>query len=107
VLLQGCYSRHAKYNVDERGPAVNIEPYPDNVAIQGPAAEIPTEQIDNLIRLLVTIHHRFGNTCVKYRIRWGANGLWAEDEQSKEITRLKTNLKTLRKRIAKMKGVQK
>lgn len=64
---------------------MKIEPYPDDVAVCGP--ETPDiDQIDDLIRLLVTIRHRFGNTAVRFnRLCWGATALWASDSQAKRI----------------------
>lgn len=58
---------------------MQVEPYDDGVACAGPSAP-ECEQIDDLIRLLVTISHRWGNTAVKYRVSWGGSALWAEDE---------------------------
>ena len=71
---------------------MEVEPYPSDVACAGPSAP-KCEQIDDLIRLLVTIRERWGNTAVKYRIQWGANALWAEDTAKQEIARLKKRLK--------------
>lgn len=70
---------------------MNIEPYPDGVACAGPEAPV-ADQIDDLIRLLVTIRHRWGNTAVRYRVRWGASGLWAHDEQKQRIADLENCL---------------
>jgi hypothetical protein len=63
---------------------MNVEPYPKDVACCGPDAPA-CEQIDDLIRLLVTIRERFGNTAIKYRLQWGGSALWADDEQKKLI----------------------
>lgn len=70
---------------------MNIEPYPGNVPLAGPEAP-NCNQIDDLIKLLVTIRERFGNTAVKYRVQWGANALWAESAQRQEIARLREAL---------------
>lgn len=70
---------------------MTFEPYPDDVACAGPTAP-HCDQIEDLIRLLVTIHHRWGNTAVKYRVQWGASALWAEDEQKQTIEKLQKQL---------------
>lgn len=74
------------------------EPYPSDVACAGPNAP-KCDQIDDLIRLLVTIRERFGNTAIKYRVQWGGNALWAEDEQKREIARLKKRVERMKKQI--------
>src|SRR5690348_902406 len=61
-----------------------IEPYPDNTPLANSPDVPKIEMIDDLIRYLVTVRHRFGNTCVgAYRIRWGSSALWAQDEAQK------------------------
>jgi hypothetical protein len=74
---------------------MNIEPYEDSVACAGPTAP-KCEQIDDLIKLLVTIRDRFGNTAIKYRVTWGGSALWAEDEMRREIAKLKSQVKRLK-----------
>ncbi len=74
-----------------------IEPYPSDVACAGPNAP-KCEQIDDLIKLLVTIRERWGNTAVKYRVQWGGNALWAEDEQKRKIDKLTKQVERLKKR---------
>ena len=64
-----------------------MKPYPDNVPLEGPLQPAATT-IDDLIRLLLTVQKRFGNTCVRYYIQWGASGLHAIDAQEREIERL-------------------
>jgi hypothetical protein len=66
---------------------MEIEPYPSDVACAGPKAP-KCEQIDDLIKLLVTIRERWGNTAVKYRVTWGGNALWVEDEHKRTIAEL-------------------
>ena len=75
---------------------MNVEPYPPEVACAGPEAP-ECGQIDDLIRLLVTIRERFGNTAVRYRVQWGANALWIEDAQKQEITKLKQRSERIRR----------
>lgn len=40
---------------------MNVDPYDSDVACAGPNAP-PCDQIDDLIKLLVTIRHRWGNS---------------------------------------------
>ena len=80
---------------------MQIEPYPNDVACAGPEAP-KADRIEELIRLLVTIQHRFGNTIVRYNVRWGASGLWADDEQKQEITKLKKQLERAKKRYVNL-----
>lgn len=74
---------------------MDIEPHGPDVPVAGPDAPA-CEQIDDLIKLLVTIRHRWGNTAVKYRVSWGGSALWAQDDQKKEIERLKRKLERLK-----------
>lgn len=72
---------------------MNFEPYPDNQVLIGPNAP-NLDQIDDLIRYLVTIRHRFGNTAVTFdgKCTWGANALWVKDSQRGEIAALKERI---------------
>ena len=72
-----------------------VDPYPADVACAGPTAP-KCEQIDDLIKLLVTIRERWGNTAIRYRVQWGGSALWAEDAQKKEIASLKKKLAKLK-----------
>lgn len=63
---------------------MNIEPFADDVALLGPTAPA-IHQIDDLIQHLVTIRHRFGNTAVNFRLRWGSSALWATAEAEKLV----------------------
>lgn len=57
---------------------MNIEPLADNVPLNGPDAP-KADTIDDLIQVLVTIRHRFGNTAVSVNsLKWGASALWAD-----------------------------
>lgn len=80
--------------MDERLRPYPITPYSNDVAASGPTAP-KCDRIDDLIRLLVTIRHRFGNTAVKYRVAWGGSEHWCADELHKEIDRLKAENETL------------
>ena len=80
-----------------------VEPYPPDVAVAGLDAP-KCDQIDDLIRLLVTIRERWGNTAVRYRVQWGASALWAEDDQKREIEKLKKQVAKLKTRGAPAKG---
>lgn len=73
---------------------MNIEPYADDVSCAGTNAP-KADQIDDLLRLLATIRHRYGNTAIKYRVTWGGSAFWAEDAQRTEIDRLKKRIKRL------------
>ena len=79
---------------------MNIEPYANDVACAGPSAP-KCEQIDDLIKLLVTIRHRWGNTAIRYRISWGGSSLWAEDAMRRKIDRLNRTAKRLKAKSAK------
>jgi hypothetical protein len=74
---------------------MNVEPFADHVAIAGPDAH-KCDQIDDLIRLLVTVRSRFGNTAVRYRVQWGSAALWADDAQKREIEKLLAKVKRLK-----------
>lgn len=52
-----------------------IELYDDDVALMGKDAPPKAKNIDDLIKYLATIKHRFGNTAVEYQISWGASAL--------------------------------
>jgi hypothetical protein len=83
---------------------MNVEPYEDGVACAGPTAP-DCDRIDDLLRLLVTIRERWGNTAVRYRFQWGAAALWAEDGQKKELAKLKAKIERLKRKAAKANGV--
>jgi hypothetical protein len=74
---------------------MQVEPYPSDVACAGPNAP-KCERIDDLIKLLVTIRERWGNTAIGYRVQWGGTALWVEDAQKQEIAKLKKKLKKSR-----------
>jgi hypothetical protein len=80
--------------------AMNIEPYSPDVAAAGPNAP-KCEQIDDLIRLLVTIRERFGNTSINYRVTWGGSSLWIEDEMRQKIAKLERKVARQKKQLAK------
>jgi hypothetical protein len=73
---------------------MNIEPYPDGTPLMN-SQDVPRiEMIDDLIRYLVTVRHRFGNTTVAaYRVRWGASALWAQHDAEK-LVQLTERLRT-------------
>lgn len=76
---------------------MEVEPYPNDVPVSGSDAP-KCEQVDDLIKLLITIRHRYGNTAIRYRIQWGGSALWAEDEQKRKIDKLEKQLKRLKAR---------
>lgn len=66
---------------------MQIEPFADDVPLAGEDA--PTaDQIDDLIKILVTTRKRFGNTAVRYSVQWGGSALQVRDKQRAEIERL-------------------
>jgi hypothetical protein len=75
---------------------MNIEPFDDEVPVVGEKAPC-ANQIDDLIRLLVTIRHRWGNTAVQYRVTWGGSALWAQDDLRKQIAKLERKIKKLKR----------
>jgi len=56
---------------------IDLKPYEQGVPLQGMDAP-PLNDVEDWIRYLMTIRHRFGNTIVKGRVNWGAAGLWVE-----------------------------
>lgn len=74
---------------------MNVESWPGDVACSGPSAP-KCKQIDDLIKLLVTIRERFGNTAIKYDVKWGSYALWVADAQRIEIEKLKMKIKRLK-----------
>lgn len=52
-----------------------IEIYSDDTPLAGENKPPHPQMIDELIKLLATIHHRFGNTRVAFSLKWGANAL--------------------------------
>lgn len=80
---------------------MEIQPFGSDIACAGPTAP-DCEQIDDLIKLLVTIRERYGNTAVRYRISWGASALWAEDAQKKEIATLTKSVARLKAKLARV-----
>jgi hypothetical protein len=66
-------------------------PFSDNTPLCGPDAP-EAKQIDDLIRYLVTVRSRFGNTCVNYSIQWGATSLHMQDKLQREVAELKSKL---------------
>ena len=59
-------------------------PFANDVPLAGPEAPSP-RMIEGVIRLLATIHKRFGNTCMSYSMSWGSNALHVEDAYRKEL----------------------
>ncbi len=64
------------------------EPYPDDQALAGPDMP-PMKTIMDMIRYCITVHERFGNTCVEdVRLKWGGCALNARGDKDIEIERL-------------------
>lgn len=77
---------------------MNMEPYPGDVALTGP--HVPcADRLEDLLKLLVTIHKRFGNTSITYRLTWGGIAMCVQDAQQRENARLKKANAKLRKQL--------
>jgi hypothetical protein len=81
---------------------MKIEPYGSGVSAAGPEAP-KCEHIDELIKLLVTIRKRWGNTDIKYRISWGGLALCVEDAEKTEIDRLTKLVAKKNKQLKRLK----
>ncbi len=57
---------------------IEVEPFADDVPLNGPGRP-KVETADELLRLLATIRHRWGNTVITFSGKWGSNALWARD----------------------------
>lgn len=66
---------------------MHVLPFDNDTPLLGDGAP-DARQIDDLLRVLATIRHRFGNTAVRYSIQWGSQGCRAIDGQKREIERL-------------------
>ena len=84
---------------------MEVIPHGRDVACAGPNAPA-CEQIDDLIKLLVTIRERWGNTAVRYHINWGSNALWAEDSQKRKIDSLTKSLQRLKAKVKRIRAGQ-
>ena len=54
---------------------IEVEIYDGDTALLGEDAPPKAKNIDDLIKYLATISHRFGNTAVDYSVSWGASAL--------------------------------
>ncbi len=52
-----------------------IEIYSDDTPLMGPGSPEHAVSIEDLIKYLATVKHRFGNTRVKHSIQWGSLAL--------------------------------
>ena len=75
-----------------------IVPWPGDVPLCGEQTP-KIDQILDLIKYLVTVHARWGNTAVQFRVTWGGSALWAADELRKEISQLTTQRDELAKAL--------
>jgi len=60
-------------------PTEDLKPFDDGVALAGPERPKDDGFIEHLIRYLLTVHKRFGNTCVTTNLQWGATALHQMD----------------------------
>jgi len=66
----------------------NYSPYDDDQALAGPDMP-PMKTIMDIIRYCITVHERFGNTCVDdVRLKWGACALNSMDDSRKDKARM-------------------
>ena len=59
----------------------------DDTALMGPEAPKWNGQIEHLICYLLTVHKRFGNTCITANLQWGATAMWKQDELREMVKR--------------------
>ena len=74
----------------------------DDTALQGPNAPKNDGHIEHLIRYLLTVYDRFGNTAITCdcKLQWGATALWKRDEQKKRITDLERDLAAAQEQLS-------
>ena len=60
--------------------------------LMGPDAPPHPKHIFDLLRLLLTIYHRFGNTAVTFNLQWGSSALWQRDALIEELAETKVTL---------------
>ena len=77
----------------------NLTAWDDDTALRGPDAPKWDGHIEHLIRYLLTVHKRFGNTTVTVDLQWGATALWKRDEQKERIVELEQELNDIRGRL--------
>lgn len=63
----------------------DLKPWADDVALRGPNAPKNDGSVEHLIRYLLSVHQRFGNTCITCNLQWGAAALWKRDEQRLQL----------------------
>lgn len=67
----------------------------DDVALMGPDAPKWNGQIEHLIRYLLTVYRRFGNTAITADLQWGASALHKQDAQKYDIAYLEATVENL------------
>jgi hypothetical protein len=73
-----------------------LKPWADDVALRGPDAPKNDDMIEHLICYLLTVHKRFGNTCVTNNLQWGAAAMHKRDpylERIEELSKALTAIK--------------
>ena len=75
------------------------EPYAGDQALAGPNAP-PMKTIMDLIRYCITVHHRFGNTCVECAgLQWGGSALNAKSRLNDENSILRDEIIQIRYQV--------
>lgn len=80
---------------DESGA---VAPYADDVPLMGPDAP-DIEKTSDLIRYLLTVRKRFGNTAITCSLQWGGSALNARSRDKAEVARLQSEVRGLRERL--------
>lgn len=65
-----------------------FDAYAADVALLGPDAP-PIDRVEDLIRYLLTVQERFGNTAVTCNLAFGSCALNAKDDQARQIESLR------------------
>lgn len=70
-----------------------LVPYSGDTPLAG-AKSPRAETVEDLIKILLTIRSRFGNTAVRCSLSWGSNALWASSEATERIEKLEGAIKS-------------
>lgn len=77
----------------------HLTAWSDDTALMGPEAPKWNGQIEHLIQYLLTVHKRFGNTCITADLQWGATAMWKRDAKQERIVELEAQLLALREQV--------
>jgi erythromycin esterase-like protein len=72
-----------------------LKAWDDDTALMGPNAPKWNGHIEHLICYLLTVHKRFGNTCITANLQWGATAMWKRDEMTERATATEAKLATV------------